>query len=172
MNLSGRIQLARDRSVTVANLLDELLRRKGDCEVSINEDGPYRLAKMHAMVCEIDGFFRRSIGLRPGEPVAIYRTNDRWCLQWFLAIIRAGGIAVPLNPLLSLAEVRRILADSGTEILVTDRAVFERTIIDRVRSMSARGFRVTKNPKHSMDLFAQVTTARRCLLPPSILRQR
>ena len=63
--------------------------------------------------------------------MAIYRTNDRWCFHWFLAIIRAGGIAVPLNPLLSLAEVRRILADSGTEILVTDKAIFERTIVDR-----------------------------------------
>ncbi len=154
MNLPGRIQLARDRSVTVANLLDELLRRKGDCEVSINEDGPYRLAKMHAMVCEIDGFFRRSIGLRPGEPVAIYRTNDRWCLQWFLAIIRAGGIAVPLNPLLSLAEVRRILADSGTEILVTDRAVFERTIIDR-SALNVRTWIQSDEESETLDGFVR-----------------
>jgi len=63
--------------------------------------------------------------------VAIYRSNDRLCFRWFLAIIRAGGIAVPLNPMLSLTEVRRILADSGTEILVTDKAVFERRIGER-----------------------------------------
>ena len=67
----------------------------------------------------------------PGQPVAIYRTNDRECFHWFLAIIRAGGIAVPLNPLLSVAEVRRILAESGTEILVTDKAVFDRNIVRR-----------------------------------------
>ncbi len=35
--------------------------------------------------------------------------------------------------MLSLAEVRRILADSGTEILVTDKAVFERTIATATR---------------------------------------
>ena len=92
---------------------------------------PYHLAELHADVCRIDAFLRRAIALRPGQPVAIYRTNDRRCFHWFLAIIRAGGIAVPLNPLLSLAEVRRILADSGTEILVTDKAVFERNIADR-----------------------------------------
>ena len=34
MNLLRRFQLARDRNVTVANLIDELLRRKGDCEVA------------------------------------------------------------------------------------------------------------------------------------------
>lgn len=128
MNLIGRFQLARDRSVTVANLVDELLWRRGDCEVSILDDRPFQLAELHARICAIDGFLRTAIKLSPGEPVAIYRTNDQRCFHWFLAIIRAGGIAVPLNPMLSLAEVRRILADSGAKILVTDKAVFEQKI--------------------------------------------
>jgi acyl-CoA synthetase (AMP-forming)/AMP-acid ligase II len=131
MNLFRRIQLARDRTVTVANLIDELLRRQGDCEVSVGDDSRFRLAELHADICNLDAFLRRSIELRPGQAVAIYRTNDRRCFHWFLAIIRAGGIAIPLNPQLSLAEVRRILADSGTEVVVTDKAAFERTIADR-----------------------------------------
>jgi len=131
MNIFRRFQLARDRKVTVANLVDELVRRKGDCEVSVGDDGHFRLSGLHADIRGIDGFLRRTIALRPGQPVAIYRTNNRECFHWFLAIIRAGGIAVPLNPQLSLSEVSRILAESGTEILVTDKAVFERTIQDR-----------------------------------------
>jgi acyl-CoA synthetase (AMP-forming)/AMP-acid ligase II len=131
MNILRRIQLSRDRSVTVANLVDELLRRDGDREVSVEDGRPYRLSEMHAQICSIDAFLRRTIGLRPGQPVAIYRSNDRRCFHWFLAIIRAGGIAVPLNPMLTIAEVRRILADSGTDILVTDRAVFKRNIGER-----------------------------------------
>ena len=131
MNIFKRLQLSRDSDVTVANLLDELVRRKGDCEVAVGDDGHYRLADLHADVCSIDAFLRRSIALRPGQLVGIYRSNNRRCFHWFLAIIRAGGIAVPLNPLLSLAEVRRILADSCTDILVTDKAVFERNIVDR-----------------------------------------
>src|ERR1035438_9078058 len=131
MNVFRRIQLAQDRSVTVANVVDELLRRKGNCEVSVGNDGRFYLQDLYACVSSIDAFLRDSIELRQGQPVAIYRTNTRECFHWFLAIIRAGGIAVPLNPLLSLAEVRRILAHSGTEILVTDKAVFERNILDR-----------------------------------------
>ena len=119
---SGDINSRATTGVTVANLVDELLRRKGNCEVSVEDGGPFHLADLHAEICSIDAFLRRAIALRPGQPVAIYRTNDRRCFHWFLAIIRAGGIAVPLNPQLSLAEVRRILADSGTEILVTDKA--------------------------------------------------
>jgi len=131
MNLLRRFQLSRDSSVTVANLLDELVRRKGDCEVSVGEDGRYRLSDLLSDVCRIDAFLRRTVALRPGQPVAIYRSNNRQCFHWFLGIIRAGGIAVPLNPLLSLVEVQRILAESGTEILVTDKAIFERSIADR-----------------------------------------
>jgi long-chain acyl-CoA synthetase len=131
MSLVGRYCLSRDRTVTVANLVDELVRRRPDSEVSVNADGPFLLSELHASVCAMDAFLRRTVGLKPGQPVAVYRTNDRECFHWFLAIVRAGGIAVPLNPQLSLAEVRRILADSGTRILITDKKVFARTIGDR-----------------------------------------
>ncbi len=131
MSLLERFRLARDPNITVANLADELLRRKGNCEISVEGGKPFFLADLHAEICALDGFLREKICLRPSQPVAIYRTNDQSCFHWFLAIIRAGGIAVPLNPLLSVAEVRRILSDSGTKILVTDRAVFERNIGDQ-----------------------------------------
>ena len=131
MNIFRRIQIARDRGVTVANLVDELLRRNGDREISVEDERFHTLAEMHAEISSIDAFLRRSVALQPGQQVAVYRTNDRRCFHWFLAIIRAGGIAVPLNPMLTLAEVRRILANSGTDILVTDKAVFERNIVDR-----------------------------------------
>jgi acyl-CoA synthetase (AMP-forming)/AMP-acid ligase II len=131
MNIFRRIRLARDPGVTVANLVDELVRRKGDCEISEGGSGPFRLTELHSDICGMDAFLRREVALNPGQQVAIYRANNRSCFHWFLAIIRAGGIAVPLNPQLSLAEVRRILADSGTDILITDKPVFESKISSR-----------------------------------------
>ncbi len=128
MNIVRSFQISRDRSITVANLVDELLRRSGDRVISIEDTGPYRLAELHAEICAQHAFLHETIAIKPGQPVAIYRTNDRRYFRWFLAIIRAGGIAVPLNPMLSLAEVRRILSSSETEILITDKAVFERNI--------------------------------------------
>jgi len=128
MNLLRRIRLSRDRSVTAANLVDELLLRNGDSEVSVEDGHPRHLAQLHAEVAATDAFLRRSVHLQPGQPVAIYRTNDPRCFRLFLAIIRAGGIAVPLNPQLTLPEVSRILLNSGTRILITDKATFERTI--------------------------------------------
>ncbi len=167
MNLIRRFRLARDRSVTVANLVDALLRRRGDCEISVGEEGPFRLVELHAVVCSFDAFLRHSIGLRPGEPVAIYRTNDRSCFHWFLAIIRAGGIAVPLNPQLSLSEVSRILADSGTEILVTDKAVFERTIVNR-SALNVRIWIQADDEAETMDGFVRASSSSAPLPPATI----
>ena len=155
MNIFRRIQLSRDRSVTVANLVDELVRRKANNEVSIDDAGPFYLADLHHNIRSMDAFLRREVGLRPGQPVAIYRSNTRQCLHWFLAIIRAGGVAVPLNPLLSLAEVRRILADSGTEIMVTDKAVFTRNICSR-QALNVRTWIQADNETDTLDGFLRV----------------
>ena len=156
MSLIQRYQLARDPQVTVANLVDELIRRKGDCEVAMYDRGVFLLSNLHDAVCSIDAFLREAIALRPGQPVAIYRSNNRECFHWFLAIIRAGGIAVPLNPQLSLAEVRRILAGSGTEILVTDKAVFDRSIGDR-RSLDVRTWIQADDEMETLDGFVRVS---------------
>ncbi len=155
MNIFRRIQISSDPSVTVANLVDELVRRKENCEVSVDDSGPFHLADLHADICTIDSFLRREVGLLPGQPVAIYRSNTRQCFHWFLAIIRAGGIAVPLNPLLSLAEVRRILADSGTEVLVTDKAVFERNIHSR-QTLNIRTWIQADDVPETLDGFLRV----------------
>lgn len=159
MNVFRRFRLSRDRSVTVANLVDELLRRNGDCEVSVENGKPFHLAELHAEICSIDAFLRNEVRIQPGQMVAIYRTNDVLCFRWFLAIIRAGGIAVPLNPMLSLAEVRRILANSGTEILVTDKAVFERNIKERA-ALDVRTWIEVDDEPETLDGFLRVPDAK------------
>jgi long-chain acyl-CoA synthetase len=154
MNIIRRYLLSRDRSVTVANLVDELLRRNGDREVSVDDAGPRRLSEVHAEIGAFDAFLRRTIAITAGQPVAIYRSNDRQCFHWFLAIIRAGGIAVPLNPQLTVAEVSRILANSRIDILVTDRALFERNIGNR-KALSIRTWIQADQETETMEGFVR-----------------
>jgi acyl-CoA synthetase (AMP-forming)/AMP-acid ligase II len=171
MNLLQRIRFARDRSLTVSNLVDELLCRMGDREVGEEEDRKWMLAELHDEVCRIDSFLRNAIQLRPGQPVAIYRSNDARCFHWFLGVIRAGGVAVPLNPLLSLSEVRRILADSRTDILVTDRAVFERSIIDR-SALNVRTWIQSERRDDNataMEGFLRMSGGGEAALPPTVI---
>lgn len=167
MNILSRYKLARDPAITVANLVHELLRRAGDCETSVDEHGAHSLAELDASLRNKDAFLRRVVGLAPRQTVAIFRTNDRQCFHWFLAIIRAGGIAVPLNPMLSLPEVRRILTESGTETLITDRATFERTIGDR-SNLPARKWIQADGESVSMDGFLRPVDSGEPFLPAVI----
>jgi acyl-CoA synthetase (AMP-forming)/AMP-acid ligase II len=133
----SQLRLTRNRNLTLATLLDELLEARAGQEVSYEEDfrgldhrpqPVQRFEDLYREVNALSRFLVEETGLRRGELVAISKTNDVRCFRWFLAVIRAGGIAVPLNPLLSLAELETILAQCRASVLVTDQAVFESTI--------------------------------------------
>jgi len=74
MNLIRRFQLSRDRSVTVANLVDELL-----CEGGLRGLGrqrrPFRLLNCTPRSARSMPSSATRSGLRPGELVAIYRST-------------------------------------------------------------------------------------------------
>lgn len=133
--MPGRFRRPLDRFVTASNLVDELLRRHGDCLVSRGGDfttldgrtsPDQNLSDLHAEVCALGSFLIEEAGLQPGQRVAIWRSNSVRCFRWFLAIIRAGGVAVPLNPLLTLSEVRPIVEQCGPSVIVTDSEVLDR----------------------------------------------
>jgi acyl-CoA synthetase (AMP-forming)/AMP-acid ligase II len=135
MNKTRR--LLRNKDITVATLLDELLPIRGNSIVSYHEDlvgldgSPQKIQRfddLHREISIMGRFLVENAGLRKGERVAIFKTNDPRCFRWFMAIIRAGGVAVPLNPLLTLPEVHSILHHCGVRTLVTDAVTFESTI--------------------------------------------
>jgi acyl-CoA synthetase (AMP-forming)/AMP-acid ligase II len=138
MNQTTR--LLRKKDITVASLLDEMLPMRGNRIVSYHEnltglDGsPQEVQRFDDLHREIDilgRFLVEGAGLRRGERVAIFKTNDPRCFRWFMAIIRAGGVAVPLNPLLTLSEVHAILNHCGVRILITDSKTFTAAIHSR-----------------------------------------
>lgn len=56
-------------------------------------------------------------GLKQGDRAAIISENrPEWCAA-YLAILTAGGIAVPMDPQLGAGEIRNLLADAGAQFL-------------------------------------------------------
>lgn len=70
----------------------------------------------------------RTIGLKPGDRVAICMNNrfEALAAQW--ATWRAGGQIVPINHLNKGPEIRYLIEDSGASLFITDADVFERNI--------------------------------------------
>ncbi|MFD3401256.1 long-chain fatty acid--CoA ligase [Kribbella sp. NPDC058693] len=59
----------------------------------------------------------REYGVRPGDRVGLMLPNVPEFAIVFFGILRAGGVAVPMNPLLKRREVEYYLADSGARVL-------------------------------------------------------
>ncbi|WP_309235336.1 class I adenylate-forming enzyme family protein, partial [Streptomyces sp. TRM64462] len=60
--------------------------------------------------------------LQPGDRAAILLGNRVETVESYLAIARAGGVGVPLNPRSTEAELAYLLQDSGARVLITDAA--------------------------------------------------
>src|SRR3954465_2626398 len=62
----------------------------------------------------------------PGDRVALVLGNAVEFAEVYFGVLRAGRIAVPLNPGYTADELGYALADSGASIVVADTAVRER----------------------------------------------
>jgi long-chain acyl-CoA synthetase len=68
----------------------------------------------------------RGRGLTPGDPVGIMLANVPHFPVFYYAVLRAGGVVVPMNPLLKAREVAHYLGDSGARlVLAADMAADE-----------------------------------------------
>jgi long-chain acyl-CoA synthetase len=64
----------------------------------------------------VAGLLRRH-GLRPGDRVGVMMPNVAEVPVLYYGVLRAGGVVVPMNPLLKAREVAYYLGDSGTGLM-------------------------------------------------------
>jgi long-chain acyl-CoA synthetase len=57
-------------------------------------------------------------GVRPGQPIAIMLPNVPEYAVAYYGVLRAGGVVVPMNPLLKAREVAYYLDDSGAPVIL------------------------------------------------------
>jgi len=119
MNLFQRFQLSRRPSVTW-QCCRRVARRTGTAKFPSRRAAVTGCGTTRELVC-FDAFLRDRRATAC-EPVAIYRTNRQAVVFIGSWHIRAGGIAC-LSNRLTLAEVRRILENSGTRFWLRTKRV-------------------------------------------------
>ena len=67
------------------------------------------------------------LGVEPGDRVALYLQNVPQFAIAQCAVWKAGGVVVPLNPMLKEAELSYHLNDAGARVLVCLESLYERT---------------------------------------------
>lgn len=77
--------------------------------------------------CEaIAGFLQQRCGLREGDRVLLDMQNSPQFVLAFYAILRAGGVVVPVNPMNLSAELEHYVRDSGARVAFCGQELLER----------------------------------------------
>jgi acyl-CoA synthetase (AMP-forming)/AMP-acid ligase II len=120
MGLRERIELLRDRDVTLGTFTERLARVHGDGPLVEEHDTGLRLSYREAA----DLVGRWAAGLRrriaPGDRVVLALPNGYGVFLASQAAARAGGVAVPVNPKMQPAEIDHVVADSEASLVVRD----------------------------------------------------
>ncbi|MBI4636545.1 MAG: long-chain fatty acid--CoA ligase [Candidatus Rokubacteria bacterium] len=104
--------------MNLAALGEESLRTYGEYPALVFEGRELTNVDQHRAANRLANALRRR-GLAPGDRVAVMLPNCPEVLQAYAAILRCGGVIVPIIFLLTSVEVRHILADSGASLLIT-----------------------------------------------------
>ena len=98
-------------------LLREKAAKYGDKAYLIGEGGPVSYRQLDAVTDRLALSFL-ALGVGPGDRVAILHPNSPYLFQAYLAVAKAGGVAVPVNPIYTPREIAHILGDSGAKLLI------------------------------------------------------
>ena len=83
-------------------------------------DDQYSYSRLDDLVAWLAGQLKRQFHVQPGDRVAIWMRNRPEFVVALFAILRAGGVVVPINNFLKSEEVGFILQDAGSHVLVTE----------------------------------------------------
>lgn len=108
-------------SVNVADDVRAAARRTPDRPALVGGSLRITWSQLDASVDAVaSGLLER--GLHPGDRVALLMGNSGTFVISYFALLRAGLVAVPMNPAYTAAEVAILLSDSGARLLIVEPA--------------------------------------------------
>ncbi len=134
MHKLNNVRIAADRSITFGNFMNKLAKVYGDKTCFIL-DRPLDYSFLSGLkgtfkqYCEftdrVAHVVKHDLGVQPGERVLVDLSNRMEIPFVCFGIMKAGGVAVPINFMLTQKEITFIAGDSGAKMAITDKPVFE-----------------------------------------------
>ena len=140
-------------------LYDDALARLGDGPAFTNRGRDLSRTELDRYSRALAAWLRGELGLAQGDRVAVMMPNLLQYPVTFLGILRAGLVAVNVNPLYTPRELGILLADSGARAIVICalclpalRPVLEGSALEAVIVTDPRDFLVDQPPPAAIDL--------------------
>jgi len=105
---------------TFATPLRHALQNAPDKLAVVSGERRFSYAELAARCEQLAGALY-SLGLNPGDRVAILANNSHEYIETYIAVPAAGLVVVPLNTRHAGPELKYALEDSGARVLITDR---------------------------------------------------
>ncbi|MHB8773406.1 MAG: class I adenylate-forming enzyme family protein [Syntrophales bacterium] len=115
--------------------LKQQVRPYGNRVLIHGDEGAITYREFDAITDRIASGLER-LGIQPGDHVAVLHPNSAQTLLAFFAIIKAGGVVVPINPLYTPREATYLLADSEATVLITHEDCSP--LVDEIRGNAPR----------------------------------
>src|SRR5690349_5809597 len=109
--------------MSLAHLAEESLDKYGEYVALAFEGHRYTNLDQHREACRLAHALRR-LGVGVGDRVVVMLPNCPEVTQSYAAILRCGGVIVPVIFLLGDREVGHILADSEAKVVITAADMF------------------------------------------------
>ncbi len=110
----------------VTELLDAHLARGAGGRPAVGTpDQTWSYADLAARVNRIANVLTRDLGMIPGNRVLLRAPNTPMLVAAFLAVMKAGGIAVPTMPLLRAKELRFVVEKARIRLALCDHRLLE-----------------------------------------------
>ena len=101
---------------TLLHYLDTAACRYPDKPAIVYCGAATSYTQLRERVDALAGYLQQRLGVAPGDRVLLASQNCPQFVTAFHAVLRAGAVVVPVNPMSKAAEVRHYAADSGARI--------------------------------------------------------
>ncbi|MCI6530177.1 MAG: AMP-binding protein [Mesosutterella sp.] len=103
---------------SIPALLDDVARRFGDHTAFVSMDQKLSFRQVSDCASDLAGYLQSARGLKPGDRVAIMMPNILQYPVSLFGVLKAGFIAVNVNPLYTARELHNQLLDCGASAVI------------------------------------------------------
>jgi fatty-acyl-CoA synthase len=101
--------------------LEVSARRYPDKAAFVFYGSKFTYRQLHEQVEKLAGYLQQACGLQAGERVLLQMQNCPQFVAAYYAVLRAGGVVVPANPMYRSEELRHLFEDTGARIAICGR---------------------------------------------------
>jgi long-chain acyl-CoA synthetase len=103
---------------TIEQILADQAARASDAVLAVYKGARLTYGQVNHLVDRMAAALQQ-LGVKPGDRVALHLPNCPQFVIAYYAILRAGGIVVPCNPVYVAREMEQQINDSGSETVIT-----------------------------------------------------